>query len=50
MIEKGEDLWLMLIIHVISKINYSVNITLLCKVHDLVSVLFNLPLLGTYNT
>ena len=40
MIEKGEELWLMLIIHIISKKNDSVNIILLCTLHDPVSVLF----------
>ena len=34
MIEKGEELWLMLIIHIISKRNDSVNIILLCTLHD----------------
>ena len=40
MIEKGEELWLMLIIHVISKRNDSVNIILLCTLHDRVFYLF----------
>ena len=35
MIEKGEELWLRLIIHIISKRNDSVNIILLCTLHDL---------------
>ena len=34
MIEKGEELWLMLIIHIISKRNDSGNIILLCTLHD----------------
>ena len=34
MIEKGEELWLMLIIHIISNRNDSVNIILLCTLHD----------------
>ena len=34
MIEKGEELWLMLIIHIIGKRNDSANIILLCTVHD----------------
>ena len=34
MIEKGEELWLMLISHIISKRNDSANITLLCTVDD----------------
>ena len=38
MIEKGEELWLMLIIHIISKRNDSVNNILLCILHDRVSV------------
>ena len=41
MIEKGEELWLMLIIHIISKRNDSANIVLLCTAHDKVSLLFN---------
>ena len=40
MIEKGEELWLMLIIHVISKRNDSVNIILLRTLHDRVFYLF----------
>ena len=47
MIEKGEDLWLLLIIHIVSKRNDSSNI--LCTLHDKVSVLFNLSPLGTAN-
>ena len=42
MIEKGEELWLMLIIHIISKRNDSVNNILLCTLHDRVSVLFSI--------
>ena len=38
MIEKGEELWLMLIIHIISKRNDSVNI-LFCTLHDQLSFL-----------
>ena len=34
MIEKDEELQLMLIIHIISKINNSVNIILLFTLHD----------------
>ena len=34
MIEKDEELRLLLIIHIISKRNDSVNIILLCTVHD----------------
>ena len=52
MIEKGEELWLMLIIHIISKRNDSVNIILLCTLHDRVSVLFIIYfiyLLGSVN-
>ena len=52
MIEKGEELWLMLIIHIISKRNDSVNIILLCTLHDRVSVLFIIyfiDLLGSVN-
>ena len=41
MIEKGEELWLMLIIHIISKINDSVNIILLCTLHDQVSFIYS---------
>ena len=42
MIEKGEELWLMLIIHIISKKkNDSVNIILLCAQHDRVNVLLS---------
>ena len=37
MIEKGEELWLMLIIHIISKTNDSVNIITLCTLHDSVN-------------
>ena len=48
MIEKCEELWLMLIINIIHKRNDSANI-LLCAVHDWVSVLFNLSLLGSEN-
>ena len=48
MIEKGEDLWLLLIIHIVSKKNDSSNM-LLCTLHDKVSVLFNLSPLGTAN-
>ena len=33
MIEKGEKLWLMLIIHIITKRNDSVNVILLCALH-----------------
>ena len=40
MIEKGAELWLMLIIHIIGKRNDSVNIILLYTLHDQVSVLF----------
>ena len=40
MIEKIEEFWLILIIHVIRKRNDSVNIILLCNLHDLVSALF----------
>ena len=41
-IEKGEELWLIeiLIIHIISKRNDSVNIILLCTLHDRLSVSF----------
>ena len=52
MIEKGEELWLMLIIRIISKRNDSVNIILLCTLHDRVSVLFIIYfiyLLGSVN-
>ena len=42
MIEKGEELWLMLIIHIISKSNDTVNIILLCTLHVRVSVLINM--------
>ena len=42
MIEKGEELWLMLIIHIISKSNDMVNIILLCALHVRVSVLINM--------
>ena len=41
MIEKGKELWLMLIIHIISKINDSVNIILLCTLHDQVSFIYS---------
>ena len=34
MTEKGEELWLMLPIHITSKINDSANIILLFAVHD----------------
>ena len=37
MIEKGEELWLMLIIH-INKRNYSANIILLSTIYDQVSI------------
>ena len=37
---KGEELWLMLIIHIRSKRNDLVNPVLLCTWHDRVSVLF----------
>ena len=40
MIEKGEELWLMLIIHIISNRNDSVNIILLCTLHDRVFYLY----------
>ena len=40
MTEKGEKLWIMLIIHIISKRSDSVNIILLCTLHDQVNVLF----------
>ena len=40
MIEKGEELWLMLIIHVISKRNDSVNIILLRTLHDRVYLFY----------
>ena len=40
MIENIEEFWLILIIHVIRKRNDSVNIILLCNLHDLVSALF----------
>ena len=49
MIEKGEILWLILIIHIVSKRNDSPNIILLYAVHDRVSVLFNLLPLGSAN-
>ena len=41
MIEKGKELWLMLIIHIISKINDSVNIILLRTLHDQVSFAYS---------
>ena len=40
MIEKGEELWLMLINHIISKRNDSANIIIFCTVHDQVGVSF----------
>ena len=40
MIEKGEELWLMLINRIISKRNDSANIIIFCTVHDQVGVLF----------
>ena len=49
MIEEGEELFLMLIIYIISKRNDSANIILLCTVHDRVSALFNFPPLGSAN-
>ena len=49
MVEKDEGLWLMLIIHIISKRNDSANNILLCTVHDWVSALFNLLPLGSAN-
>ena len=39
MFEKDEELWLMLIIHIVSERNNSVNIILLCTLHDQVHVL-----------
>ena len=39
MIEEGEELWLILMIH-INKMNDSINIIPLYTLHDLVSVLF----------
>ena len=42
MIEKSEELWLILIVHFISKRNDSENIILSGTIHDRVSVLFNL--------
>ena len=47
---KGDELWLMLIIHIISKRNDSVNIIILCTLHDVVFYLFILftYLLGLY--
>ena len=52
MTEKGEELWLMLVIHIISKRNDSVNIILLCTLHDrefyLLFILF-ISLLGSGN-
>ena len=47
MIEKCEELLLLIISHIISKRNDSANIIVLYTVHDLVSVLFNLSPLGT---
>ena len=41
MIEKGEELWQMLIIHIISKRNDSVNIILLYGLSNVISVLIN---------
>ena len=46
-IEKGEELWLMLIIYIISKRNNSANVILLCNANDWVSVLFNLSPLAS---
>ena len=40
MIEKGEELWLMLINRIISKRNNSANIIIFCTVHDQVGALF----------
>ena len=48
MIERGEELWLILIIHITSKRNDSANI-LSCTIYDQVSVLFNLSPLGSAN-
>ena len=41
MIEKGEELWLILIIYIISIRNDSVNIILLCAQHVPLSVLIS---------
>ena len=49
MIEKGEELWLILIIYIISKRNDSANIIVLCALHDKVSVSFNLSPFGSAN-
>ena len=49
MIEKGEEVWLMLITHVIRIRNDSANIILLCTVHDWVSLSSNLSLLESAN-
>ena len=49
MIGKGEELWLMLIIHIISKRNNATNVILLCTKHDRVNILFNLSPLGSAN-
>ena len=47
-IEKGEELWLMLIIHIITKRNDSGNI-ILCFLHDMFPLLFIIYLLGSAN-
>ena len=49
MIEKGEELPLMLIIHIIRKRNGPVNIILLSTLHDQVSTSFNFLRLGSAN-
>ena len=49
MIGKGEELWLMLIIHIISKKNNAANVILLCTKYDWVNILCNLSPLGSAN-
>ena len=47
MIEKGEELWLMLIIHITSETNDSLNIIGLCTLHEReIVLLYLLPLVS----
>ena len=47
MIEKGEELWLMLIIHITSETNDSLNIIGLCTLHEReIALLYLLPLVS----
>ena len=47
MVEKGEELWLMLIIHITSERNDSLNIIGLCTLHEReIVLLYLLPLVS----